>query len=61
MRVPESGITAQSQELMRDLSGTEPLNSKVTSANGPIGKGLLFVGCLFSGEQGLALASLADG
>ena len=60
MRVPESGIIAQSQELMQDLSGTEPLNSWVTSANGPIGKGQLYVDCLFGGEQVLALASLAD-
>ena len=60
MRVPESGIIAQSKEFMRDLSGIEPLNSWVTSTSGPIGEGLLYVDCIVSGEQVLALASLAD-
>ena len=60
MRVPESGIIAQSQEFTRDLSGTEPLNSWVTSANGPVGEGLLYVDCIARGEQVFALTSLAD-
>lgn len=58
MRVPETGIIAQSLDFMRDLAGTEPLSSWVTSGN--VGEGLLYVDCRASAEQVFALISLAD-
>ena len=61
MRVPESGLVAQSLQTGVEHSGNERLDDWETSTGGPIGYGLISVDTWIVDDEVFALISLADG